>query len=121
MSDLIELRGLRCRAIVGVLAEERERPQPLVFDLDLERPFEIAAMNDDIADTTNYAAVLSVAERVATEGRFLLLETLAYRVAYEVLDLDPAVEAVTVAVRKVRPPVPEDVASVGVRATVRRA
>jgi FolB domain-containing protein len=120
VSDVIELRELRCSAVVGVLAEERARAQPLVFDLDIVRPFESAAMNDDIADTTNYAEVLSLASRVATEGRFLLLETLAQRVAHEILALDPEITAVSVAVRKVRPPVPEDVGSVGVRCSVSR-
>ena len=121
MSDLIELRELRCSAIIGVLSEERERAQPLVFDLDIERPFEEAAMNDDIANTTNYAAVLSLTTTVATEGRFLLLETLAQRVAHEILAYDGEITAVTVAVRKVRPPVPQDVTSVGVRCTISRA
>jgi dihydroneopterin aldolase len=120
VSDVIELRELRVSAIVGVLAEERERAQPLVFDLDLVRPFEEAAMNDDIAETTNYADVLTLASRTATEGRYLLLETLAYRVAYEILAFDGDIASVTVAVRKVRPPVIEDVASVGVRCTVQR-
>jgi len=120
VNDVIELRELRCSAVVGVLAEERVRPQPLVFDLDLERPFEEAALNDDITETTNYADVLTTTCRTATEGHYLLLETLAYRVAYEVLALDEEIAAVTVAVRKVRPPVVEDVASVGVRCTVHR-
>lgn len=120
MSDVIELRELRCNAIVGVLAQERDRAQPLVFDLDVARPFEEAAMNDDIATTTNYADVLSLTVNVATEGRFLLLETLAQRVAHEILAYDAEITSVTVSVRKVRPPVPEDVASVGVRCTVQR-
>jgi FolB domain-containing protein len=121
VSDLIELRELRCSAVVGVLAEERERAQPLVMDLDIERPFEEAAMNDDIAATTNYADILSLASNVATVGRFLLLETLAQRIALEVLAYDKEIISVTVAVRKVRPPVLEDVASVGVRCTVLRS
>ena len=120
MSDVIELREFRVSAIVGVLAEERERAQPLVFDVDLVRPFEDAAMNDDIAKTTNYAEVLALTNRTATEGRYLLLETLAYRVAYEILAFDGDIASVTIAVRKVRPPVIEDVASVGVRCTVHR-
>jgi 7,8-dihydroneopterin aldolase/epimerase/oxygenase len=120
VNDVIELRELRCSAVVGVLAEERDRAQPLIFDLDLVRPFEAAAINDDIAETTNYADVLSLTVRTATEGRYLLLETLAYRVAYEVLALDPEIASVTVSVRKVRPPVAQDVASTGVRCTVHR-
>ena len=49
MNDVIELRELRCSAIVGVLAEERERAQPLIFDLELVRPFE-AAMHQYLSD-----------------------------------------------------------------------
>lgn len=120
MSDVIELRQLRCAAIVGVLPEERDRPQPLEFDIDFERPFEEAALNDDIAETTNYAEILTLTTTVALEGRFLLLESLAYRVAREILAFDDQIETVTVAVRKLRPPVPEDVATVGVRCTLRR-
>ncbi|MGB8195739.1 MAG: dihydroneopterin aldolase [Acidimicrobiales bacterium] len=120
MNDVIELRELRCSAVIGVLAEERDRAQPLIFDLDLERPFEAAAINDDIAVTTNYADVLSLTVRTATEGRYLLLETLAYRVAYEILAFDEEIASVTVSVRKTRPPVVEDIASVGVRCTVQR-
>ena len=121
MTDVIELRGLRVSAVVGVLREERERAQSLSFDLDLERSFDVAALSDDLSQTTNYAEVLSTAARVAREGAFLLLETLAYRVAHEVLAMDPAIEAATVSVRKLRAPVEEDVESVGVRCTLRRA
>lgn len=120
MSDVIELRELRCSAIVGVLSEERDREQPLSFDIDLVRSFEQAALNDDITVTTNYANVLSLVVRVAREGKFLLLETLVYRVATEILNFDGEVETVTVSVKKLRPPVPEDVATVGVRTTLHR-
>lgn len=118
MSDVIELRSLRCGAVVGVLAEERERAQPLAFDIDVVRPFDEAAMNDDLTETTNYAEVLTLAARVAGDGAFLLLETLAYRVAREILAFDGAITSVTVAVRKLRPPVAEDVDTVGVRCTL---
>jgi dihydroneopterin aldolase len=50
----------------------------------------------------------------------LLLESLVYRVAEEILKFDGAITSVNVAVRKTRPPVPEDVASVGVRCTLCR-
>ncbi|HEV7958378.1 MAG TPA: dihydroneopterin aldolase [Acidimicrobiales bacterium] len=120
MSDVIELRELRVSAVVGVLSEERDRAQPLALDLDIERPLEEAAMGDDLTKTTNYAEVLTVATSVARDGAFLLLETLAYRVAREVLAMDDDITAVTVAVRKLRPPVPEDVATVGVRCTLSR-
>jgi dihydroneopterin aldolase len=120
VSDLIELRGLRVSAVVGVLPEEREREQPLVLDLDLERPFREAALADELAATTNYAQVLALVESVAVEGRFLLLETLAHRVAQAVLSVDEALISVMVRAHKVRPPVPQDVASVGVSCKLHR-
>jgi FolB domain-containing protein len=120
MSDVIELRGLRVSAIVGVLAEERERKQPLVLDIDFERPFRDAAASDDLLGTTNYADVLALAETIIVEGRFLLLETVAHRVAQAVLDFDHAIEWTRVRAHKVRPPVAQDVASLGVSCTLRR-
>jgi FolB domain-containing protein len=120
VSDVIELRGLRVCAIVGVLAEEREREQPLLIDIDFERPFRDAAVSDDLAATTNYADVIVVAERIIVEGRFLLLETLVHRVAAAVLEFDRAIESVHVRAHKLRPPVPHDIATVGVSCTVRR-
>lgn len=120
MSDVIELRGLRVSAIVGVLPEEREREQPVLVDIDIERPFRDAADGDDLAATTNYADVLVLAQRIITDGHYLLLETLVHRVAAAVLELDPAIELVRVRAHKLRPPVPYDVATVGVSCTRRR-
>ena len=120
MNGRIEIRELRCTALVGVLDEERERPQPIAFDIDLERPIDVAARSDDLNATTNYAAVTALAVRVAQDGHVQLLETLAHRVADEILHSDPDVHSVTVVVRKLRPPVQEDVATVGVRCTVAR-
>lgn len=120
MKDVIELRELRVDAIVGVLERERRRAQPLAFDIDLHRPFAAAAKSDDLAKTTNYAAVLKLTTQVAVEGKFLLLETLATRVAKKILEFDPAIKSVSVGVRKLQPPVEEDVATVGVRTTLSR-
>ena len=120
MSDVIELRELRVNAVVGILPEERTRVQPLVFDIDIERSFKKAAKNDDINETTNYALMVTLAERIAVDGKFFLLETLCERVASEILNFDTAITSVTVMVKKVVPPVPEDIASVGVRCTRKR-
>jgi dihydroneopterin aldolase len=103
-----------------VLERERRRAQPLAFDIDLHRPFAAAAKSDDLAKTTNYAAVLKLTTKVAVEGKFLLLETLATRVAKKILEFDPAIKSVSVGVRKLQPPVEEDVATVGVRTTLSR-
>ncbi len=120
MTDTIELRGLRFSVIVGVLPEERLREQPVTFDIDIMRSFASAALNDDINNTSNYAAVIELVQRVATNGKFQLLETLVYRAAQEIMNFDQEIEGVTVVVRKLRPPVPQDIDTVGVRCTLAR-
>lgn len=74
-----------------------------------------AGASDDLADTIDYGAVAAVAVGVVTGERWQLLERIAERVAGEVLSIDRRVAAVTVTVRKLRPPVPLDMDSAGVR------
>src|SRR5690606_13165009 len=107
--DLIELRGLLAVGTCGVLPEEQDRPQPLEVDLDLEADLAAAGGADDLALTVDYGAVAAAVERVVTGERFGLLEALAERIAAVVLAV-PGVDAVTVAVRKLRPPVPQQLA-----------
>jgi dihydroneopterin aldolase len=113
--DRIELRGLRLVGICGLLAEERERPQPLELDLDVYGSFDAAAASDSLADTVDYGAVCDAVAAVVENEAPELLEHLAERVAAAVLGTDPVVDAVTVSVRKLRPPVPHHLASSGVR------
>jgi FolB domain-containing protein len=121
MKDVIELRGLQFSCIVGVLEHERLNEQPIRLDIDIKRPFKRAAKADDVLETTNYADVLRLAKDVAVIGKFQLLETLADRVAKALLAYDEAITSVRVSVQKLSPPVEEDVATVGVRTTRRRA
>lgn len=118
--DRIELRGLRAMGVHGVLPEEQERAQPFEVDLDVELDLTGAAASDDVADTVDYGAVAERAARIVATERFRLLETLAGRLADAVLS-DPRVSRVTVAVRKLRPPVPVELASAGVRIERHRA
>jgi len=112
--DRIELRGLRILGVHGVLAEEQARLQPFEVDLDLEADLGVAGRSDRLEDTVDYGAL---SERVATvvrEERHALLERLAERIAETAL-ADRRVTAVTVTLRKLRPPVPEDLGTAGVR------
>jgi dihydroneopterin aldolase len=120
-ADRIEVRGLRVLGTHGVLAEERVRPQPFEVDLDLEVDLVPAGADDDLAYTVDYAEV--VARTVAVVGGDVsreLLEAVAADIAGSLLDADVRVAAVTVGLRKLRPPLAADVASVGVRITRRR-
>jgi len=112
--DVIEIRGLRVAGICGVLPEERQRPQPLMVDLDLWVDLAAAGDSDDLAATVDYGAVAQRVADLVAGSDFLLLERLATRVAEECL-ADGAVRKVGVRLRKLRPPVPQLVDTTGVR------
>jgi len=114
-SDRIELRGLRLSAIVGVLPEERDRAQPIEIDLDIDVDLTAAGESDALDDTVDYGAVCDLIEAVVAGDQPLLLERLADRIAAGVLGADGRIDAVEVAVRKLRPPVAQDLATSGVR------
>ena len=112
--DIIELRDLRVSAFCGVLPEETTRRQPFAFDLDVHIDLTAAAVSDDLADTVDYGALCGLVAGIAAAERFSLLERFADRVAEAVLAVD-RVEAVTVVVHKLRPPVAEALGTSGVR------
>ncbi len=112
--DLIQLRGLRVIGICGALAEEQERAQPFEVDLDVEADLAPAAASDQLDDTVDYGALVATVEAVVADGRFTLLEAMAGRIADAVL-ADGRAQAVTVTLRKLRPPVPQHLETSGVR------
>jgi dihydroneopterin aldolase len=116
--DRIEIRGLRLLGTHGVLAEERTRPQPFEVDADLVVSMVDAGSSDELADTVDYAAVVDrIAAVVGGGTSFMLLEALAGAAADEVLAVDSRVQTVTLSVRKLQPPLPADLSTVGVRIT----
>jgi FolB domain-containing protein len=120
MTDRIELRRLRALGICGALPEEQVRPQPLELDLDVTTDLREAGTSDRLDATVDYSGIAAAVERVVTTERFVLLERLAQRVAEAVLSDERVVE-VTVAARKLRPPVPQQLDTCGVRITRGRA
>ena len=119
MPDLIEIRGLRVLGIIGVNPEERHRQQPFEIDLDLEADLSLAGKSDQLAETIDYGLAVAVAERVVRTESHLLLERVAQRIAEDLLALD-RIDGVTVTIRKVRPPLPQDVTTAAVTITRRR-
>lgn len=112
--DVIQLRGLRASGICGALPEEQERAQPFEVDLDVEADLSVAGRSDELTDTLDYGALAAGIEQIIVTGRFALLEALSARIAESVLE-DPRTLAVTVTVRKLRPPVPQHLDTSGVR------
>ena len=120
MGDLLQLRGIRALGVHGVLPHELEAPQPFEVDLDLEVDLGPAGASDDLADTVDYGAVAAGAARLVEQERCALIERLAELIAGSVL-AHGRVRAVTVTVRKLRPPVPVNLDHAAVRITRARS
>lgn len=117
MTDRVEVRGLRVLARVGVLDIEREQDQPVEVDLDLVVDLAAAGASDDLGDTVHYGEVCDAVAAAVGAGHVALLERLATVISDAVLGYDPRIAEVEVAVRKLRPPVAQHLATTGVRIT----
>ncbi len=98
----------------GAREGEQDAAQPFEVDLEVEAELGEAAHDDDLTKTVDYARVVETAMAIVGERQYRLLEALAGAIATGILEI-PGVQAVTVTVRKLRPPVAADMASAGVR------
>ena len=115
--DEITLTGLRVFGRHGVFDFEREQGQEFVIDVALSLSLAAAARSDDVADTVHYGALAEAIAAIVGGEPVALIETLAQRIADEVLR-DDRVDAVRVTVHK--PQAPIDLAFDDVAVTIRR-
>jgi dihydroneopterin aldolase len=111
---LVFVRDLELQARLGVHPHEKAAPQRVLIGIELAvqddaAPSSIGA--DDLARVVDYSRVVGAARAVVAAGHTLLVETLAERIAAEILG-DPRVKRVRVKVEK--PEAFADVATVGV-------
>ena len=102
-----------------MLPEEKTRPQPFEIDLDVWSDLRRAGATDRLADAVDYGTLTDRVADVAAAPHAELLEHLAERIAAAVLE-ERRVHGVRVTVRKLRPPVPYDLASAAVSVVRRR-
>jgi len=79
--EIVYIRGLEVRTVIGVYDWEREIRQRLTVDLDMLWDFSRAADNDDIEYALDYKAVSKRIAGYMEESSFELLETLGSRIA----------------------------------------
>ena len=115
MTDRISLSGLRVRGRHGVLEHERRDGQEFVIDLTVWVDTDKAARTDDLSDTLDYAALAHCAAKIVGGEPCNLIETVAARIAEEVM-LDQRAHAVEVTVHKPAAPIGLPVADVAVTA-----
>lgn len=114
MTDRIRVDGIAVFARHGVLDEEARLGQRFRIGLEARLDLRPAGRSDDVADTVSYAEMTEIAIRVATTGRFRLIEALAEAVAAALLAELPRIESVVVRIDKPSAPVSAILESVSV-------
>jgi dihydroneopterin aldolase len=117
-TDHITLTGLRVRGTHGVFEHEKRDGQDFLVDLTVWLDLAKAAASDDLADTLHYGELAERTAAIVGGPGHDLIETVAVRVADEVLT-DERVHAVEVTLHKPSAPIPLTFADVSV--TVRRS
>jgi len=84
--DLIFMRDIRLEAKVGIYKREMVTTQPISIDLDITLPDAKAAQSGKVADTVDYAVVMSRLRQELGERRFGLVEEMAEFIASMLID-----------------------------------
>lgn len=99
MADLILIRDLLVRAIIGVNDDERANRQDVLLNIALEADTHPAAASDDIAEAVNYRTIAKAVIALVEGSQCYLVERLAQQIA-DLCLRDVRVQAVTVRVEK---------------------
>lgn len=84
--DIVYIRELEIEAIIGIYDWERETKQTVSIDLEMGCDNTRAAASEDIADALDYKAVAKRLISFVEGSEFLLVETLAEKIAAIVLE-----------------------------------
>ena len=98
--DSIILKDFEVLACHGVNPEEKVTPQRFLISVEVFADISAAAESDDLNRTVSYSAVKKLAARFATQNSFDLIETLAARLAAEMLKSFELAQGVCIEVKK---------------------
>lgn len=79
--DIVYIRDLKIETVIGIFDWERRIRQTVSLDLEMATDIRKAAASDDIKDALDYKAVAKRLIAFVSESEFLLVETLAEKVA----------------------------------------
>lgn len=97
--DVIYIRDLVVRCIIGIYPEERREKQDITINIALRADLGGACASDCLEDTVDYKSVKKRVIAFVENSECLLIERLAQRIAEICLET-PRVESVTVTVDK---------------------
>lgn len=84
--DIVYIRDLKIQTVIGIFEWERAIKQTVSLDLEMATDIRKAAATDNIDDALNYKAVAKRIIAFVEESDFLLVETMAEKIAGIVRD-----------------------------------
>ncbi|CAG9623416.1 dihydroneopterin aldolase [Sutcliffiella rhizosphaerae] len=115
--DKIYVNQMKFYGYHGVFPEETKLGQRFTVDLTIELDLSQAGNTDDLTKSVNYADLYQACKKVVEEETYKLVETVAERIAAEILTSFSIVSSCTVKVIKPDPPIPGHYDSVAVEIT----
>ncbi len=104
MLNIIKIRKATFYGYHGVRSEEQSVGGKFEADVDIYTDFSKAAKDDDLKETIDYHKVYTFMYHLALEHKYYLIESLAMKIADELLKKFNEIEKVAVRVRKNNPP-----------------
>ena len=84
--DIVFIEDLRIDTTIGIYDWERQIKQTLAFDIEMATDIRKAAETDDIQYALNYKAVSKRIIQFVSDSHFLLVETVAEKVAAIIIE-----------------------------------
>jgi len=105
MSNYIRIKNAQFYAYHGAMQEEQNIGGRFEVDVDIKTDFSEAVKNDELHLTVNYHKVYKLINEIVHRENFYLIETLACRIADELIESFEQIQELTIRVRKRSVPV----------------
>lgn len=118
--DKIYLKDVEIFGNHGVFQEEKTLGQKFILSLELSLDFTAAAKKGDLSQSVHYGELCHKVEKYFQEKSYDLIETIAYKIGYYVLNEYSVVKEVKVVLKKPWAPIGRHLDYAAVEATVKR-
>ncbi len=105
LSNIIRIKNAQFYAYHGALEEEQNIGGKFEVDVDIHTDFSKAAENDELQLTINYHEVYKYLDKIIHSHKYYLIETIAQKIANEVITHFSGINKIIVKVRKRSVPV----------------
>ncbi len=86
VSAKIGVEGLRVPCVIGCQTWERDTVQEVTIDLQVEADVSRCVVSDSLEDTIDYRSLIETAIQVCQEGKYKMIEALAWNVLLRVAE-----------------------------------